>query len=134
MPIHDLDELLANLAVRQRPGRWCLVSDVVLPVGVEVAATVVEDEGVTSVIPVGDAERLGFDVDFVAAWLTLEVHSALGAVGLTAAVSGALAEAAIACNVLAGFHHDHLLVPHDDADRAIAAIEALRGRSAPPVA
>jgi hypothetical protein len=123
--IRDLDELLANLSVRRRPGRWCLVSDVALPVGVEVAATVVEDEGVTSVIPVADAERLGIEVDFVAAWLTLEVHSALDAVGLTAAVAGALAAEGIPGNVLAGFHHDHVLVPDADADRAVAAIEAL---------
>ena len=129
MVIRDLDELLANLSVRRRPGRWCLVSDVALPVGVEVAATVAEDEGVTSVIPVADAERLGFAVAFVAAWLTLEVQSALDAVGLTAAVAGALAAEGIPCNVLAGFHHDHLLVPDTDADRAIAAVEALRTAS-----
>ena len=129
MAIRDLDELLANLSARRRPGRWCLVSDAALPTGVEVAATVVEDEGVTAVIPVADAERLGLDVDFVAAWLTLEVHSALDAVGLTAAVAGALADEQIPANVLAGFHHDHVLVPEDDADRAIAAIEALRRRA-----
>ena len=49
----------------------------------------------------------------------------LAAVGITAKVSGALAEAGIACNVLAGFHHDHLLVPVDRADEAVAAIVAL---------
>jgi uncharacterized protein len=132
MAIRDLDELLANLSARRRPGRWCLVSGAAVPVGVAVAATVVEDEGVTSVIRVEDAERLGLEVGFIAAWLTLEVHSALEAVGLTAAVAGALAVEQIPCNVLAGFHHDHLLVPVDDADRALAAIDELRRTAAPP--
>lgn len=130
--IGDLDELLAELSVQRRPGPWCLVSDVAVPVGVEVAATVVEDEGVTSVIPVTDAEQLGIEVGFVAAWLTLEVHSALDAVGLTAAVAGALADEGIPCNVLAGFHHDHLLVPDADADRAIAVLDALAATARTP--
>ena len=129
MPITDLDELLANLSARQRPGRWCLVSGPPVPAGIEVAATVVEEEGITSVIRVEDAERLGVSVGFVAAWLTLEVHSALEAVGLTAAVSSALAAAQIPANVLAGFHHDHVLVPYDDAERAIAVLDGLRPSS-----
>ena len=50
------------------------------------------------------------------AWLTLSIQSSLEAVGLTAAVSARLAERDIACNVLAGYHHDHLLVPVARAD------------------
>lgn len=129
MAITDLDELLANLSARQRPGRWCLMSGPPVPAGIEVAATVVEEEGITSVIRVEDAERLGVQVGFIAAWLTLEVHSALEAVGLTAAVSSALAAAEIPANVLAGFHHDHVLVPYDDAERAIAVLDGLRPSS-----
>ena len=45
--------------------------------------------------------------------------------GLTAAVSTALAGAAISCNVLAGFHHDHLFVPADRADEALDVLLAL---------
>jgi hypothetical protein len=122
----DLDDLLANLSVRQRPGRWCMLSGSSTPADVTVLATVVEDEGVTSVIALSDAERLGARPDFVAAWLTLEVRSALDAVGLTAAVAGALAADGIACNVMAGYHHDHLLVPFDKAQRAVALLDALR--------
>jgi hypothetical protein len=93
-----------------------------VPEGIEVAATVVEEEGITSVIRVTDAERLGIEVGFTAAWLTLEVHSALEAVGLTAAVSAALAAEQIPANVLAGYHHDHVLVPLPRVDDAIAAL------------
>ncbi len=59
------------------------------------------------------------------AWITLTVHSSLEAVGLTAAVANTLASAGIACNVLAGFHHDHLLVPIDRVDDAMAALSRL---------
>ena len=63
---------------------------------------------------------------FEAAWLTLTVHSAWEAVGLTAAVAARLAEEGIPANVLAGYAHDHILVPPDRADEAIAAIRSLR--------
>ena len=101
---------------------------VTVPVGpdVDVAATIMEDEGPTSVVSVADAERLGERPGFVAAWLTLDVTSALDAVGLTATVATALAADGIACNVLAGFHHDHVLVPEDRADDAIASLMRLR--------
>jgi hypothetical protein len=122
----DLSVLLQNLSVRRRPGQWCMVTGLTVPAEVTVAARIVEDEGVTSVISVADAERLGADPGFRAAWLTLEVDSALDAVGLTAAVSTALADAGIACNVLAGYHHDHLLVPADRAEQAMAVLGALR--------
>jgi hypothetical protein len=124
--VDDLSEILSNLSVRRRPGRWCLVSGATLPDEVTAAATVVEDEGMTAVVPVGDAERLGARPEFVAAWLTLEVRSALDTVGLTAAVAGALAAEGIPCNVLAGYHHDHLLVPVEEAERSIAVLDALR--------
>jgi len=130
MAIRDLEQLLANLSVRRRPGRWCFVSGAATPVGMTVAATVVEDEGTTAVIAVDDAEDLGIEPGFVAAWLTLEVNSALDAVGLTAAVATALADAGISCNVLAGYHHDHLLVPEGRAADAVAAIAALRAQTA----
>ena len=90
-------------------------------------AVVVEDEGVTLVLRRADADALGVSYGFVAAWLTLTVHSALDAVGLTAAFSRALGDAGISCNVLAGFHHDHLLVPAAARDRALAVLRSLRG-------
>jgi hypothetical protein len=88
-------------------------------------ASVVEDEGVTVVLLRSDAERAGIPVAWTGAWITLRVHSALEAVGLTAAASGALAAAGISCNVLAGFHHDHLLVPADRAAEAVALLSRL---------
>ncbi|MFJ4026988.1 N-acetyltransferase [Paenarthrobacter sp. NPDC089989] len=95
------------------------------PVEGDVEAAVREAEGLTVVLRRAEADRLGLSYDFVAAWITLQVHSALEAVGLTAAVSAALTHAGISCNVLAGFHHDHLLVPVADADRAMDVLHLL---------
>ena len=125
MPTHDLDELLAQLTVTQRLGSWCMVSGVTLTEDVSVAAMITENEGTTAVISTVDALQLDLEPEFVAAWLTLNVNSALDAVGLTAAVSSALAADGIPCNVLAGYHHDHLLVPIERAERAIAILSAL---------
>lgn len=63
-------------------------------------------------------------------FVTLRIHSALEAVGLTAAVSRELADAGLSCNVVAAFHHDHLFVPYEDADRAVAVLGGLARRSA----
>ncbi len=102
-----------------------MVSGVALGDDVDVAAMVTEAEGTTVVISAADAMRMGREPEFVAAWLTLNVESALDAVGLTAAVSSALAADGIPCNMLTGYHHDHLLVPIENAERAIAILNAL---------
>jgi predicted N-acetyltransferase YhbS len=94
-----------------------------------IAAAVREAEGLTVVLPRTEADRLGLPYDFVGAWITLEVHSSLAAVGLTAAVGAALTEAKISCNVLAGFHHDHLLVPVADMERALEVLHELAADS-----
>lgn len=122
----DLGRLVASLQPEVRPGEFvfvCLAS----PSPEMALATVHEDEGITHVVPREVADTNGWGYDFVAAWITLRVHSSLAAVGLTAVVSRALADAGISCNVLAGHHHDHLLVP---VDRATDTLRVLRQLSA----
>jgi hypothetical protein len=124
----DLAMLLASLRPWIRPGEYVVVTRPGWePVGA--AATIVESEGVTHVVERGAADLLGWSYDYVAGWITLLVHSSLGAVGLTAAVSRALAEAGISCNMLAGFHHDHLLVPVDRVHEAHQILERLSSDS-----
>ena len=83
-----------------------------------------EKEGTTLVLPKEDADRLRLSYDFVAAWITLNIHSALEAVGLTAAFSTALAGQGISCNVIAGYYHDHIFVGVEDREKTM---EVLRG-------
>ena len=94
--------------------------------GLDVVATVREDEGKSLVLREAEARARGFPARFRAAWITLTVASDLHAVGLTAAVASALAKEGIACNVIAGAHHDHLFVPVDQAAQAMSALRALQ--------
>ncbi len=128
----NLQRLLASLSPELRPGDFVFaaVADAARLQDVVPEATVCEPEGLTVVLTRDDADTLGLTYDFVAGWIILRVHSALDAVGLTAAVSGALASAGVSCNVLAGLHHDHLLVPADRAQDALEALTALARRAA----
>lgn len=124
----DLQAMLATLEATVRPDAYVYaVVEPDHPAVALAAATIGEDEGLTVVLRQADADSHGITYDFVACWLSLTVHSSLEAVGLTAAFSRALGDAGISCNVLAGFHHDHLLVPAVERDRALAVLRALRG-------
>ena len=87
-------------------------------------ATFRETEGTTLIVPWERAEE--FDVSSEPmARITLNIHSSLEAVGLTAAVSQALASEAISANVVAGFYHDHIFVPQTAGERALACLTLL---------
>ena len=93
------------------------------PPDLEPFAFIREDEGITLVVTRGQADQAGLAYQYVAARVTLTIGSALSAVGLTATVTRVLASAGISCNVIAGFHHDHLFV---DWDRGLDAAALLR--------
>ncbi len=126
-PVHDLGVLLSSMRPHLHDGDYvfCCLPAGAVPDGLHPVATVAEAEGLTVVVPTPEALAAGLDADFRCAWITLGIHSALDAVGLTAAVATALTRDGIACNVIAGFHHDHLFVPFDTAQRALAALAAL---------
>lgn len=129
VPVEDLADLLAHIDPTRRPGEFAFItvdawSDV--PVGTE--ATVVEDGRLSCVVTCDVATALGQSAEPRLAWITLRVHSSLTAVGLTAAVAEILASHGIAANVVAGHRHDHVLVPVERADVALAAIAALAQR------
>lgn len=125
----DLAKLLRNMRPELHPGRYVFTTVAgEPPAGLRPVATVAEAEGLTLVLAKGEADAAGLGYEYEAAWITLRVHSALDAVGLTAAIAGALAEAGLSCNVVAGFHHDHLFVPYERAAEAMAVLEALAAR------
>ncbi|WP_069170058.1 ACT domain-containing protein [Streptomyces griseus] len=131
----DLQRLLTYMRPEMNPGRYVFTTVAGgIPPGVTPVVTVAELEGLTLVLRQEDAEAAGLTYDYVAGWLVLRVHSALDAVGLTAAVAHELARAGVSCNVVAGFHHDHLFVPYEAAERAMELLEGLSRRSAAGVA
>ncbi|WP_339459427.1 ACT domain-containing protein [Pseudomonas sp. EA_105y_Pfl2_R69] len=123
----SLTTLLRSMNPQLNDGAYvfCSLSDAAQLDGVQPLGSFQEAEGLTVILPRLQAEQLRLPYNYVAAWLTLHVHSALQAVGLTAAVAGALAQAGISCNVIAGFYHDHLFVAHADGPRALAVLQQL---------
>lgn len=83
-----------------------------------------EEEATTIIVKKELADELKLDYKFVASWITLTVHSALDAVGLTAAFSKALSDNGISCNVVAAFYHDHIFVAKNDAEKAMEVLNA----------
>jgi len=127
-PVTDLPTLLSTMRPELHDGEFefcVLPAETAIPAGLHPVVTVAENEGTTVVLPLSEAVAAGFGGTFRCAWITLTVNSALGAVGLTAAVASALTNDGIACNVVAGYHHDHLFVPTHSAKAALAALEAL---------
>ncbi|GMN03815.1 ACT domain-containing protein [Erythrobacter sp. MTPC3] len=119
-PVSDLQEMLAGMEpVMLEEHGWVFEQeDEEEPLFEIPFAVIREEEGTTLICSADQADDLpGF------ARITLKVHSDLKGVGLTAAVSGALAQQGIACNVVAGFHHDHIFVPWE---RRLEALELLR--------
>src|SRR5882724_2087992 len=93
-PITDLAAMLLDLRPREHEGRYVFVTvGGALPAGLQPVMTFAEDEGLTAIVTVEQADAAGLPYELVTAWVTLQVHSALAGVGLTAAVSGALAAA-----------------------------------------
>ncbi|WP_310723864.1 ACT domain-containing protein [Streptomyces sp. N2A] len=126
----DLPTLLSGMRPELNEGRYVFTTvRGAIPAGLAPVVTVAEPEGLTLVLRQEEADRTNLPYDYVAGWITLRVHSALDAVGLTAAVATALADAGLSCNVVAGFHHDHLFVPHEAADEALRRLGELAGRA-----
>lgn len=126
---------LKNLIMHMQPvlneGEYVFVSvtDVSLIPRHITICEIKEKEGVTMVISKDHAIALGLTYDYIASWITLNVHSSLAAVGLTAAFSSELAKHHISCNVIAGYYHDHIFVDQKDAQNALNLLQALSNSS-----
>lgn len=125
----DLDKLIRDIKPELNPGEYvfCTLDPQYSLVNLDPLGWFREREGVTVILPKIQADELAWPYSLVSGWITLTVHSALEAVGLTAVVSQALAQAGISCNIVAAYYHDHLFVPLRDADRALEILQSLTG-------
>ena len=88
-------------------------------------AMIEESEGTSVIISQSQAQQFDLKGDFLCRRITLNIHSALDAVGFIAHISAQLANAGIPTNPVAGFYHDHLFVPVERANDAMAILDKI---------
>jgi hypothetical protein len=84
-----------------------------------------EREGLTLIVTQAHADEFGLAYEGLFSCISLQVHSSLESVGLTAAVAGKLAAHNISANIVAGYYHDHLFVPQAQASEAVTLLAEL---------
>ena len=124
----DLGKLLAGLRATLVPGTYVFATLTgPIPQGVTARMVFREAEGTTLIVTRAEAEAAGLAYEFPSRMITLDVHSALEAVGFIAVIATELAKAGMGVNAVAGFYHDHIFVPEGregDALRILARIAA----------
>jgi len=96
-----------------------------IPHGVTPLMTYAEAEGLTLILRQDEAQAAGLAHLFPSRRITLNVHSSLEAVGFLAALLPALAAAGMGVNPVSAYFHDHLFVPADRADEALALLRQI---------
>lgn len=120
--VKDLKSMLMGMSPALSQRAWCFhaLSDMRF-IPDTAFAVIREEEGACCILP---AEAAPDDTQRFAK-ITLQVNSDLEGVGLTAAIANVLSTTGIACNIVAGLHHDHLFVPWDRREEALKALERL---------
>ena len=131
----DLKRLLATMQPTLSPETYvfCSLKDMDRLGALKPRMLFVEAEGLTLIIEreAALAEDLAFE--FECRMITLNVHSALEAVGFGNGNS-ALAKLGMGVNPVAGFYHDHLFVPADRAQDALRCLQSLSSKAAAALA
>lgn len=129
----NLDKLLRSMSPKLIEGNFVFLSVANAKYGdhseLKPFAAITEAEGLTLIVEQALAKTHGFKFDCVYKGITLEVHSSLEAVGLTAAFARVLGEVDISANVIAGFYHDHIFVQRRLAAQAMEALRTLSADS-----
>jgi uncharacterized protein len=130
VPIFDTTEMIAAMRPELLEGDFVFAStsapEIIAQALPLAWASLREAEGLSLILRPEQAEALGLSASPPMRCLTLQVFSSLEGVGLTAAVAVALAEQGIACNMVAGCHHDHAFVPADRAEAALTILQRLQ--------
>lgn len=92
----------------------------------EIIGTFQETEALTLIATKNYFEQQNIKYDGSYAKLTIDVHTSLDLVGLTAILSSKLAENGISANVVAAYFHDHIFVQYPLRQKAISAILQLK--------
>lgn len=127
---HTAFDMISGMTPELRSDTYVFVStddaDLGKKLSHDAIATFREDEGLSLLAPLASAQQHDLPCNQPMRCITLNVYSSLEGVGLTAAVSTALADNGIACNMVAGFHHDHVFVPEHLCDEAMSVLAELQ--------
>lgn len=129
---HSAAEMISGMTPELQRGRFVFASVADTAQAARLAPTArgtfQEAEGMSLLLPLDVAEVEGLSTDQPMRQITLNVYSSLEGVGLTAAVATVLAEAGIACNMVAAHHHDHAFVPESSAEEALEILRKLQAQ------
>ena len=121
----DLEKLLKNMSPTLNEGEFIFIA---LPkkyedyLYLEPIGSFREEEGLTLIITKEKAIDNNIAVKDIFKFITLNVHSSLNAVGLTAAVASKLSLNGISANVIAAFYHDHIFIQSQYAEKALSLL------------
>ena len=131
----NLQALLQNTSPRRLGGTYvfCTVRDEPTMNGLKRKITPLgtfrEREGLSLLITKEEADENELQYHGTFAGITLDVHSSLDAVGLTAVAASRLALRGISANVVAAFYHDHIFVQSHHASVAMDVLGSLAGHA-----
>ncbi len=124
----DLRRLIASMQPRLQPGYFVFVQQPhanPVPDSIDPVMVFWEAEGRTLIVEQQAAAKAGLSGTFLCRMISLEIHSSLEAVGFLAAITARLAAAGMPVNPVSAYSHDHLFVPADREEDAMAILEAM---------
>ncbi|MDA8747468.1 ACT domain-containing protein [Litoreibacter sp.] len=123
----NLDALIATMSAQLVGGLFVFVTlpGGRVPDGLAPRMVFQEAEGTTLIVTKVEAEAHGLAYEFPCRMITLNVHSALEAVGFLARITTELARHDMGVNPVSGFYHDHLFVPDGREHDAMEALKQL---------
>jgi uncharacterized protein len=132
-PETNLQKLLATMKPELQAGEYVFASVTVDDSKIAQGAVVGwfrESEGITLILERSAATAAGIESSFPSRMITLTVHSSLEAVGFMAVINKRLAAAGISVNAISAYHHDHLFVPLQKADKAVQILHTIMEEAA----
>ena len=125
----DLNVLLRSMTAELIDGTFVFATmpDTMIPAGLTPRMIFREAEGTTLILLQSEAETHAIPFEFPCRMITLNVHSALEAVGFIARIASELASHGMGVNPVAGFYHDHLFVPEGREAEAMEILAEIAG-------
>ena len=123
----DLKTLLRSMSASLEPGTYVFATLPVgeVPAGLSPRMMFLEAEGTTLILLREQADAHGIAYEFPCRMITLNVHSALEAVGFIAHISSRLAEEGMGVNPVSAYFHDHLFVPEGREEQALEVLRKI---------